>query len=45
MVLEGDVILTQGPNAISGQKLVIDLNANTATMSGRVQTIFQGESQ
>ena len=45
MILEGDVILTQGPNAISGERLVIDLNANTATMTGRVQTIFQGEAQ
>ena len=37
----GDVILTQGGSAISGQKLVIDLKAGTGVMEGRVQTVFQ----
>jgi len=41
VLMEGNVILTQGQNALSGQRLRIDLNANTAQMEGRVQTIFQ----
>ena len=38
--MDGDVLLTQGQNALSGQKLVIDLNKGTGQMQGRVQTIF-----
>ncbi len=46
VVMEGDVLLSQGQNAISGQRLRIDLNAGTARMEGRVKTIFQpGTSQ
>ncbi len=41
VLMEGNVILTQGPNALSGERLRIDLNAGTAVMEGRVQTIFQ----
>ena len=41
VLMEGNVILTQGQNALSGQKLRIDLNAGTAQIEGRVQTIFQ----
>ena len=41
IVMTGDVLLTQGSNAISGQKLVIDLTAGTGVMEGRVQTVFQ----
>lgn len=41
VVMTGDVLLTQGANAISGQKLVIDLKAGTGVMEGRVQTVFQ----
>ena len=41
VVMSGDVILTQGASAISGQKLVIDLKAGTGSMEGRVKTIFQ----
>jgi lipopolysaccharide export system protein LptA len=40
VVMTGDVLLTQGPNAISGQKLVLDLTAGTGRMEGRVQTVF-----
>jgi lipopolysaccharide export system protein LptA len=43
--MEGDVLLTQGPNALSGQKLFIDLNAGTGRMEGRVQTIFTPQSR
>lgn len=41
MIMSGDVLLTQGQGAISGQKLVIDLKAGTGTMEGRVKTVFQ----
>ncbi len=41
VLMEGNVILTQGQNALSGQRLRIDINAGTARMEGRVQTIFQ----
>lgn len=38
--MTGDVLLTQGSNALSGDRLAIDLNANTARMDGRVRTLF-----
>lgn len=38
--MQGDVLLTQGSNALSGERLSIDLNSNTAKMDGRVRTIF-----
>ena len=41
VVMTGDVLLTQGGNALSGQKLVIDLKAGTGVMEGRVQSVFQ----
>jgi lipopolysaccharide export system protein LptA len=40
VVMTGDVLLTQGPNAISGEKLVLDLRAGTGVMEGRVKTVF-----
>jgi lipopolysaccharide export system protein LptA len=40
VVMTGDVLLTQGANAISGQKLVINLKDGTGVMEGRVQTVF-----
>jgi lipopolysaccharide export system protein LptA len=36
----GDVLLTQGGNALASERLVIDLNAGTGVLDGRVQTIF-----
>ncbi|MEO0911515.1 MAG: lipopolysaccharide transport periplasmic protein LptA [Pseudomonadota bacterium] len=45
VTMEGDVLLSQGQNAISGEQLRIDLNAGTARMEGRVKTIFQPSSQ
>jgi len=41
IVMTGDVILTQGPNALAGDKLTVDLNTGKGKMSGRVRTIFQ----
>jgi lipopolysaccharide export system protein LptA len=40
LVMTGDVLLTQGPAAISGQKLVLSLKTGTGTMDGRVTTTF-----
>lgn len=40
IVLTGDVLLTQGASALSGQKLTIDLKAGTGVMEGRVSTTF-----
>lgn len=38
--MTGDVLLTQGQNALSSQTLHIDLNKGTGQLEGRVQTIF-----
>ena len=40
LVMTGDVLLTQGASAISGQRLVADLRTGTGTMEGRVRTVF-----
>ena len=41
MRMGGSVVLTQGDNAISGESLVIDLNAGTGRIEGgRVKSIF-----
>ncbi len=40
MVMTGDVLLTQGQSAISGQKLVLDVKTGLGNMEGRVQTVF-----
>jgi len=41
IVMTGDVILTQGANALSGEKLTVDLETGQGRMTGRVKTIFQ----
>lgn len=41
VVMTGDVILTQGANALAGEKLTVDLNTGEGRMEGRVRTIFQ----
>ncbi len=38
--MDGDVLLTQGQNALASEKLRIDLIAGTGVLEGRVQTIF-----
>lgn len=40
VTLSGEVLLTQGRNAISGETLVIDLTSGTGRMEGRVRTVF-----
>lgn len=41
LTLTGSVLLTQGASALSAERMVINLNAGTAEMSGRVRTVFQ----
>lgn len=38
--MSGAVLLTQGQNVISGEKLVVDLASGTGRMDGRVRTIL-----
>jgi lipopolysaccharide export system protein LptA len=40
VVMTGDVLLTQGNAAISGESLTVNLKDGTGTMAGRVRTIF-----
>ena len=40
LILQGSVILTQGPAALSGQKLILNLESGLGTITGRVTTIF-----
>ena len=39
--LRGDVLLIQSDNTISGETMLVDLNAGTAQVSGRVRTVLQ----
>jgi len=41
LVMSGNVILTQGENALAAEHMVIDLNTGVASLEGRVRTIFQ----
>lgn len=45
IVMTGDVLLTQGQNALSGQKLTVNLDGGTGLMEGRVRTVFQSDGQ
>ena len=40
VTLSGQVLLTQGPTAISGERLVIDLRSGTGQMEGNVRTVI-----
>lgn len=45
IVMTGDVLLTQGQSALSGQKLTVHLDEGTGVMEGRVRTVFQSDGQ
>lgn len=46
VVMSGNVLLTQGNAAISGDSLTVNLKSGTGMMTGRVKTIFTpGESE
>lgn len=40
IVVTGDVVVTQGINRVSGERMVVDLEAGTAVMTGRVRTFI-----
>lgn len=40
VTLTGDVLLTQGRNAIAGDRLVVNLGSGNGRMEGRVRTVF-----
>ena len=47
VTLSGDVLLTQGRNAIAGDRLVVNLESGNGRMDGRVRTVInpsQGEN-
>jgi lipopolysaccharide export system protein LptA len=41
VVMRGNVLLTQGNAAISGQNLTVNLKNGTGTMTGQVKTVFR----
>ncbi|AGT10046.1 lipopolysaccharide transport periplasmic protein LptA [Paracoccus aminophilus] len=41
VVLTGNVLLTQGPSVLSGEKVTVDLATGTANVSGRVRSVLQ----
>lgn len=45
IALSGNVILTQGANALSGQSMIVDLSTGTGRIEGRVKTILQPGTQ
>jgi lipopolysaccharide export system protein LptA len=40
IVMEGEVLLTQGGNALAGERLVIDLERGTGRIEGRVRSVI-----
>ena len=45
ITLTGDVVLTQGGNALAGERLVIDLDRRTGRMEGRVRSVILPDSR
>ena len=45
LLLRGDVLLTQGQNAIYSDKMTIDLTTGAAIIEGRVRTVLSSESK
>ncbi len=41
IIMSGGVIMTQGRNALSADRMIINLNAGTGQLEGRVKTIIQ----
>lgn len=41
VVMTGDVLVTQGPNTLSSQKMTVDLKSGTGIMEGGVKTLLQ----
>ena len=45
ITLIGDVLLTQGQNVMSGERMVVNLEDGTAQMNGRVRSVLQPAEQ
>jgi lipopolysaccharide export system protein LptA len=45
VVMTGDVLLTQALNAVSGDRLSIDLETGTGVVEGRVRTVLRSEGE
>lgn len=45
VVMRGDVLLTQGQNALTANEMTVNLTTGTAQMDGRVKTILQPGAQ
>jgi len=43
LIMSGEVLLTQGLNALSAETMIVNLRDGTAQMQGRVRTVFQTE--
>ncbi len=41
LALSGEVLLTQGASALAADAMTVNLRAGTATMQGRVRTVFR----
>lgn len=41
VVMTGDVLLTQGPNTVAGDRMVVDLETGIGEVQGRVRTVLQ----
>ena len=44
IVMTGNVLLTQGPSALSAERMTVNIDAGTAHMSGRVKTVLKSGS-
>lgn len=45
VVMKGDVLFTQGQNTLAGNEMVMDIDAGTINVVGRVRSVFQTEDQ
>lgn len=43
VLMTGDVLLTQGGNTVSGDRLVVDMETGIGEVQGRVRTVLQPE--
>jgi lipopolysaccharide export system protein LptA len=41
ITMSGSVLLTQGPSALTSERMVVNLSDGTAQLSGRVRTVLQ----
>jgi lipopolysaccharide export system protein LptA len=41
ILMQGNVLLMQGKNALTAERMTVDTKAGTAQMDGRVKTILQ----